>query len=224
MNVIIVSLAGFSVTASAFAFGAAKLFRKKKPLYFQLYVLACGCIMLERLIELAAAICETEAGGMTAAGFFGMLSFALFILSANRGTLDGIVDDRREGRNRRARLLALAAPAVTAPLVVADVLVHAGKTTPASGILLFIALIPVIPASYYNLKHLLLPMDEIGLLRATRPCNVFALLFLTVNTAFDLLSVISAEFAVTAVCSIGSAVLAALLVAGAVKGEKRWKI
>ena len=213
----------FVILTSAFVFGAVKLFGKSSPMYFRLYVMACGCLMLESLISGVLLICRLDDGNITAAFFFGTFSFSLFILSANRGTLDGIVDERGERKNRRARIYAFAAPVIIASLAAAAAL-GIGKSSPVQGILLFAAISPTVFASYYNLKHLLLPVDDIGFLKATRGCNIAALAYEISDTVFIMLS---AAFPNSpAVMIYGAAVYAAaaLLVIAAVRGYEKWEI
>ena len=49
MQNIIFALVSFLIAAFAFGFGAAKLFKKKKPLYLQLLVCAAGCFAIQQL-------------------------------------------------------------------------------------------------------------------------------------------------------------------------------
>lgn len=214
----------FVILTSAFIFGAVKLFGKSAPMYFRLYVMACGCLMLESLISAVLLICNLDDGSITAAFFFGTFSFSLFILSANRGTLDGIVDDRGEQKNKKARIYAVAAPVLVAALSAAAVFLYVKKNSPVQGILLFAAIAPTVFASYYNLKHLLLPVDDIGFLRATRGCNIAALFYEISDIVFIILS--AAFPGNRAVMIYGAAVyaVAALLVFSAVRGYEKWEI
>ena len=91
MQAIIFALISFLIAAFAFGFGAVKLFKKKRPLYLQLLVCAAGCFALEQLSYVINLWC-----GVTAAvsiGMFGIFGSNFFLLSANYGTLDKIVDD-----------------------------------------------------------------------------------------------------------------------------------
>ncbi len=214
----------FVILAAAFAFGAVKLFKSRTPLYFQLYVIACGCMMMEHLISVVLLLCDKWTDGFTAARFFGTFSFSLFILSANRGTLDGIVDDRAEKQNSKARILAFAAPIIFAVLIIVTVFLNIKSFSVISGILMLITLSPVIPASYYNFKHLILPTDEMELLKATYGCNIFALAFQLSNVLYNLLlSTISKSLAVM-LAGIFVYLMAGLLVVAAVRGREKWKI
>ena len=83
-------------------------------------------------------------------------------------------------------------------------------------------LLPTLPASYFNMKHLLMPLDAFELLRATRHCNL-------VSLGFYLLSVLYAVFRAlgnTLMAGVVSVVLSVsmlLLVGAAIKGREKWK-
>ena len=86
-----------------------------------------------------------------------------------------------------------------------------------------IMLIPALPASYFNLKHILLPMDPFEFLRCTRPGNIASLAFYLVTAAY----MICSAFSGVTVCGILFVLMslaAFALSLCAVKGEKKWGI
>ena len=83
-----------------------------------------------------------------------------------------------------------------------------------------IMLLPALPASYFNLKHILLPMDSFEFLRATKPCNIAALTFYVVTAAYGICSA-SAKGGILSVL-MSLSVLALSLCA--VKGAEKWGI
>ena len=118
MENMIFGLASFLIAAFAFGFGAAKLFKKKKPLYLQLLVCAAGCFAIQQLSNAVNIWCNVTAA--VSIGMLGIFGCNFFLLSANFGTLDRIVDDGKG--SGKARKLALAAPAVMAVLTAAALL------------------------------------------------------------------------------------------------------
>ena len=218
MKEILFASASFLIAAFAFGYGVFRLFRKKIPLYLQLYVCAAGCFALERLsaaVNLWCGVYEPFSIGML--GIFGC---NFFLLSANFGTLDKIVDDGTD--SRKARTSAIAAPIAMALLLLGVFL--AWKKTELFGAFLWIfLLLPILPASYFNLKHLLLPPDPFGFLKATRACNDSALCFSVIEALCGAFSagggsVLSSVFPILASLS------AAALTISAVKGAKKWGI
>lgn len=71
-------LLAFDVSAKAFGYGAFHLFRKGKPKYFQLFVCAAGCYMLEELRVIVNSLLGSGSrdGLVTVRlfGFFGMIA------------------------------------------------------------------------------------------------------------------------------------------------------
>ena len=161
------------IAVFAFGMGAGKLFKKGTPMYWQLYICAAGCFALRQLSETVNFLCGIQ--GNIGVGMLGIFGCNFFLLSANYGTLDKVVDDSG-AENKPARRLALIAPAVLAALT-ALVFFAWRKNDPLCGALWLLVLLPMLPASYFNMKHLLLPLDAFELLRATRGCNLLSLGF-----------------------------------------------
>ena len=112
---VIYGIASFVIAAAAFCLGVAKLFGKRKPFYMKLLVCASGCFMLEQQLLLINLWCGVHE--VFSIGMLGILGCNYFLLSANYGTLDKIVDDGAK-ENRFARIFALIAPIVIALLCV----------------------------------------------------------------------------------------------------------
>ena len=211
-------LISFLIAAFAFGFGAAKLFKKKKPLYLQLLVCAAGCFAVQQLSYAVNIWCDVRAA--VSIGMLGIFGCNFFLLSANFGTLDRIVDDGKG--SGKARKLALAAPAVMAALTVTAFLVWKGRDG-FGAVMWVVMLLPALPASYFNLKHILLPTDPFGFLRATKPCNLAALAFYLLTAAYGIGSA-SAGTAVGGVLSVLMSLSVLALSLCAVKGAERWGI
>ena len=206
------------IAVFAFGAGAAKLFKKGTPMYWQLYICAAGCFALRQLSETVNSLCGIQ--GNIGVGMFGIFGCNFFLLSANYGTLDKVVDDGG-AENKPARHLALLASAVTAALI-ALVFFAWRKNDPLCGALWLLALLPVLPASYYNVKHLLMPLDAFELLRATRPCNLASLGFYLLSALYGLLCALG-NTALAGVTSVMLSVLMLFLVSAAIRGAKKWK-
>lgn len=213
----VISLISFAIVLGGFLYGAFHIFRGRKPLYFRLLVCSAGCFALEELSVFINFLTDGFEYYITL-GVLGVFGAILFLLSANFGALDSIVDENKE--NGKIRLLSLSAPAVLSVL-----LIHIAVNTAVHGltaaVLLFLALFPVVPASYYSLKHLLLPFDPLGILKCTRIINVFSLVFYFSETAMFLIFTESSVVDVS-VLNIITALSSAGVSVFAVKGEKAW--
>ena len=215
MQNIIFALASFLIAAFAFGYGAAKLFKKKKPMYLKLLVCAAGCFAIQQLSYVVNIWC-----GVTQAvsiGMLGIFGCSFFLFSANYGTLDKVVDDG-EG-SKKARADAVIAPVIMAVLAVAAFLAWKDKDM-FCAVMWLVMLLPALPASYFNLKHILLPMDPFEFLRATRPCNIAALTFYPVTAAYVICSASGKGGILSVLMSVS--VLALSLCA--VGGSKKWGI
>ena len=220
---IVFELIYLAMMGAAFVYGALHLFKKGQPLYFQLYVMGCGCRFVERLIVFTTFICGFETANVSVGTFFGMFTMGMFVVSANYGTLDGIVDDKHDARNKKARWIGMAVAAFNLAAVSVICYFYAVNVSLYTSVIILIAAAPAVVSSYFCTKHLFLPMDELGLLRATRPCNIIAVIVYAVGIVNNLIaSFVGSEFALYCV-RIAVYALPALLVIFAVKGAKKWK-
>ena len=216
---LIYGVASFVVAAAAFWLGAIKLFGTKKPLYMKLLVCAAGCFMLEQQLLLINLWCDVEE--MFSIGMLGILGCNYFLLSANYGTLDKMVDDG-DKKSRAARLIAFIAPVVVTVACFNVFLVWKGKDI-ICAVMWVLMLLPAIPASYLNLKHILLPADDFGFLRATRFCNVSALALYIVMAAFAACSASDSSRLVGIFSCLMSLAVFGVTVS-AIRGAKKWGI
>ena len=165
-NVILLSSAGL---------GGFWFIARKSPLYFRILALATMCYATVATYRLLYHFCYGtyfQAPGITFLGFFGCF---LFLFSANFGQFDSFIDDRSKAF-QSYRLIALIAPAVLFVFVVLYALTAKDLIPTTALALTIIGFAPAIPASYYNLKHLIMPDMDYSFTRGARSCNLFALL------------------------------------------------
>lgn len=208
------------ISFAAFAHGAVKLFKKGKPLYCQIIMWAVGCYCLQCIESCVVYFCGDFSdkgiiGQIAMCGFF----FALF--SANFNTLDDVVDDRKQN-NGRYRKLALIAPLAYGTASVVGVL-HIFPIYNFAACVYAIALFSMTVASYFNLKHLLLPKDELGILSCTKMCNIICLVIYAIAV---MLIIIYGRVApvISNVLNLTVSILVLALTLAAEKGEKSWPI
>lgn len=215
---LIYSLVSFLIAAFAFGYGAYKLFKKRKPMYLQILVCAAGCFALQQLSYVVNIWCDVTA--TVSIGMFGIFGCNFFLLSANFGTLDKIVDDGKG--TGRARAISIIAPVIMVVLAVAAFLSWKDKDM-FCAVMWLIMLIPALPASYFNLKHILLPMDPFAFLRATKPCNLAALGFYILTAAYVICSA-TAAYTVSGILCVLMSLSVLTLSLYAVKGASKWGI
>lgn len=214
----IFSALSFMIAAAAFIFGAVKLFKKRKPLYLKLYICAAGCFALQQLsyaVNIWCGVAENFSIGML--GIFGC---NFFLLSANYGTLDKIVDDGKDSGS--ARKVAVIAPVIMA--VLAFCVFFAWKDTDMFCAVMWVLMfIPALPASYFNLKHILLPVDPFEILRAARNCNISALVFYFMMAGYVICRS-SADSMMSRVMMLMMSAAVFVMSLCAVKGAEKWGI
>ena len=175
----LLTLAACGISALAVIYGAVRLFVENTPRYLQLYILAAACYFMEGLWTVCNSFFGLGTGdGLLSIRLVGLFGCFCFMLSANANEFDGLVDERR-GEGRRARRLSLMAPVVLTAVLAGYIALNRSALTPLRAAILFFSFLPALPASYYNLKHLLLPMDTMRYLERTRKINFLALLFYT---------------------------------------------
>ncbi|MBQ0083409.1 MAG: hypothetical protein KBS52_01410 [Clostridiales bacterium] len=218
MQNMIFALASFLIAAFAFGFGAAKLFKRKKPLYLQILVCAAGCFAIEQLSSAVNLWCNVNEA--VSIGMFGIFGCNFFLLSANFGTLDRIVDDSRS--SKKARTLSVIAPIIIAALAVLAFIAWKDKDM-FCAVMWLIMMFPALPASYFNLKHILLPLDPFEFLKLTKPCNIASLVFYVLTAAYAICSAMTGAI-LTGVFSILMSLSVLALSFFAVRGAERWGI
>ncbi len=216
---LIYGIISFTIAALAFWLGAIKLFAKKKPFYMKLLVCAAGCFMLEQQLFLINLWCGVKE--VFSIGMLGILGCNCFLLSANYGTLDKIVDDG-EKQNRPAKLIAIIAPIIIAVMCLNAFLVWKNKDI-ICAVMWILMLFPAIPASYFNLKHILLPVDACGFLRATRNCNISALILYVVMAVFVTCSSTGNNRLIGILSLLMSLAVFGITIS-AIRGAKKWGI
>lgn len=195
---------------------------RKAPLYFKILMLASVCYATISTYRSLYYYCYNEfyrEPGITFLGFFGCF---LFLLSANFGQFDSFIDDRSK-QFRKYRLIALAAPAVFLVCTIILALTAKNKITTGSLILTIVGFAPVIPASYYNLKHLIFPNMDFSFTEGIRLCNLFALL-VEVFEAARLFASVNGLQTAEDVCLLFVALAFLGLILSAKRGHKLWSL
>ena len=162
-----------------FVYGVIRFFRERSPLYARMIVLGVGCAMLGRLFETLQLLTLGELPSGFHVGTLGILGSFLFFISANYGQMDSLADDRSPGMRKYRWIAGLAPLAVLIMYVVFFGLADFGEHTVVNGILMLVTA----QASYFHLKHLIIPDVEDGIIRAIRPYNLMGLIYSFLCTA-----------------------------------------
>ena len=214
---LIENLAILLCAAAGFLPGAYRWLRPKKPLYASMIVLGLGCVMLGRLFQ---CIWLWTGAGLTERFQIGVLGSAgafSFFFSANYGQIDSLVDDGSK-RFRAYRITAWAGPLGTAALYAAILLSPAKAELKIS--FGFTALLIGL-ASYFHVKHLLIPDVDYGVVRCQRAYNALAL-GLGAGSMAEMIALAWEMKTLTMAAGAALCVLSVLLVPVMDRGVKRW--
>lgn len=218
MSILLFEGIAFGISIIAFIYSVIKLYLPKTtPLYFKMISSAVGCYALEELWVIVNAICGSENSTFSVRliGVFGC--FCTFLTANIRG-IDKVVDDG-VGKNKTARAIAIVAPILF--LIVFGVYSYfaIGVKSISYITIPFIVFVPAIIDSYFELKHLIMPLDDLKLVKDIRPIAIFVLVEYFVSASYLFLNEVNLEMCM----DIFSAVVMALIIMFSVRGAKRWK-
>ena len=181
--------------------------------------LALGCNAFGRLFYIVRLLTTGFITGSVQLGFFGIAGSFMFFFSSNFGTLDSLLDDRSK-TFRKYRLIALAAPAVFILMYVllfltADIRM---MWKILGGVLTFFTVL----STYFNLKHLIFPDVDLGVVKCLRPYNFLVLIY-AVSVYTECFALSRDDAVLTLVCCIITGLISAAMMPFIVRGLKKWR-
>lgn len=204
--------------AFGFIYGLFRFFRGKSALYIRMIVFGVGCAMLGRLFELLQMVVN---GGLERGfhvGLLGIMGSFLFFYTSNYGQMDSIVDDGSR-QFRKFRFIGMIAPLTIIGLFCVTLFLG---TQLQAAIALGVQTVVIALASYYHLKHLIIPDVDYGLIKAIRKYNLLALIYAYLCMAEMIAEAVAWPDAVLiAIFSLQSLVLLAI-VPVLERGVKKW--
>ncbi len=202
-----------------FIYGGTKFFRPKKALYAQMITLSLGCIAFGRLYNIVRLMTGGNLTDSFQLGFLGLIGSLMFFFSSNYGTVDSLVDDYSK-EFTKYRVIALAAP-VAAVLMYLGLFLF-GNVSPIWKIQGAALTLFVLPASYFNLKHLIFPDVEFGVVKCLRPYNLLALIYTAAIFVECFAMSRDIEF-LTLICCCVTGIITAAMIPTIVRGLKKWR-
>ena len=174
-----------------FIYGAIKYLRPHKPLYASMITLGTGCIMMGRAYSFLRLLTGLEIEGVFHVGMLGTIGAFAFFFSANYGQIDSLVDGG-EKIFAKYRVISLSG-IVLAAAVYSFVIVSPAPL--AEKIIDAIVFISISAASYFHIKHIIIPDVDYGVVRCLRGYNLLALCYGILCTA----EIVSAAYGAAAV-------------------------
>ena len=216
---LIANIIGFVCSLFGFIYGGIKFFRPRQALYAQMITLALGCCAFGRLFYIVRMLTSGYITGSVQLGFFGIVGSFMFFFSSNFGTLDSLLDDRSK-EFRKYRLISLIAPAV---FIVMYILFFLTANISVmwmilGGVMTAFAVL----SSYFNLKHLIFPDVDYGVVKCLRPYNLLVLIY-TLSVFAECIGLSRDNPTLTLVSCIVTGVISAALMPLIVRGLKKWR-
>ena len=219
MNLLLIANAVTCVCALiGFIFGLIKFFRPKKAVYAQMISLAVGTMAFGRLYQVVRLLTLGDITEHFQLGVLGVIGSLIFFFSANYGVMDSIADDGSE-IYRKYRGVAVIAP-VAALILYAVFFLFADLpllVKIVSGVITFV----IMCASYYNLKHLIFPDVDFGVINCLKAYNLLALGFETLSFA-EMVTLSRGSDSATLIVNILMSIILVLILPMVDRGIKKW--
>lgn len=198
----------------AFAFAAVNLFRKGRPLYFQILTCAIGCCLLFNMAVITMSYCNVNET-LFNTSFFGLFACTLFLFCANRGALENLFEKPKT----KFLIISIIAGVIDFAIVFIVGWFYFNPTN----FVFYAFLVVQLPGAfvvYFITKRLLSPKDELGMKKCLLPSDIFALAY-CVFINLD----IATWLKIGVLSGIGD-LITALIILGlsisVVKGAKKW--
>ncbi|MCQ2476944.1 MAG: hypothetical protein MJ125_03815 [Clostridia bacterium] len=214
MSILLFESIAFGISIIAFLYGVIKVFIPNVPIYYKMIISAVGCYVLEELWVIVNALCGVE-NDTFSIRLIGIIGCYCTFLTANSRALTNLLG-KDVLNNRKSKYLALIAPAAIFALSFAAIL----KVDKSKAVIMILVFLPLIVDSYYELKCLLTPMDDKGLLKQIKIINALVLIEYAISMSYTFVQ----ELNVLLVMDVISAIGMALIVLASRKGAIKWKI
>ena len=205
---------------AGFIYGAILFFRPKKAVYAQMITFAVGCMAFGRLYQVIRLITVGDITSRFHLGMLGVIGSLMFFFSANFGLMDSILDDGSK-EYRKYRLIPISVSALT--LIIYLVFFLFTKQPLLVKITAFFISLFVTCASYYNLKHLIFPDVEFGVIRCQKTYNFLALVF-ELLCLLEMIAQSRDKAFMTLIIGILMGLILPAIVVSVDRGIKKWSV
>ena len=155
-------------------FGTAQFFKKKHPpMYFMFILFAIMSAFLSRIYYFVTVLLYGSIPGYFNLGFIGYAAMFLYMFFANFGQIDALADDRHTLK-ARYRIIPVIIPA--AELFFGIYSLFFGTVDITVRVPFVIISVLAGFAGYLNIKHLIIPDVDLGIIKSIRGYNLIAFL------------------------------------------------
>lgn len=219
MNLILIANIIVCVCAFiGFIHGIVKVLIPKKAVYAQMITLAVGCVAFGRLYQVVRLLTGGDMFNGFQLGVFGVIGSLMFLYSANYGAMDSLADDGTR-KFLKYRLISIAAPVAALGLYV--LFIFYTELPRSVKIASALVTIFVMHASYYNLKHLIFPDVDYGIIKCLKPYNLLALLYTFLCLAEMIVIGLGSEIGILTIGVLIGVILIGIVIT-LERGMKKW--
>ena len=201
-----------------FVFGALRFFRPKAAIYPQIVTMASGVIVFGRLYQIIRIVTINDVLEHFHLGILATIGSLLFLFTANFGAMDSLVDDGSAAL-RKYRVIPLCAPVFIMAIYLS--LFYFADQPTLTKVIAGIVFAIIGAASFYNLKHLIIPDVDYGVIRCLRQYNLLALVYECLCMADIIAQSRESEIAALVIGILTGAILP-LIIASVDRGVKQW--
>lgn len=221
MNLILIAnIIACAGALGGFVFGAVRYFRPKEAAYVQMITFSAGVAFFGRLYQIIRMITVGYTVNQFHSGNLAVAGSLLFLFAANFGIMDSLGDDGSKELGKY-RIIPIAAPVSAIALYV--IFFPFSNLSVVMKIVTCVITLLAALASYFNLKHLILPDTDLGAVRCMRPFNLLALIYDFLCIAEFIMMTNRIDWATLAVCAV-SGVIMPLIIIFADRGIKQqWR-
>lgn len=154
------------------AYGLYVMFTEKPPMYFKLIVYAVCSLVFSRIYYVVTLSCYDGLPEIFHVGFIGQATFMLFMFFANYGQIDMLVDDR-SALITKYRIIPVIVTLIEISIAISALLNDNAHISVR--ISFFVLSILAGIAGFLNMKHLIIPDVDNGIVKSIRGFNLLAI-------------------------------------------------
>ena len=201
-----------------FVYGIVKFFQPKKAVYAQMITLAAGCMAFGRLYQVVRILTQGDILTEFQLGILGVVGSLVFFFSANFGLMDSLADDGSK-EYVKYRIIPLIAPiTVILIYVIFIALADISKLSKIIGaVITFFAM----QTAYFNLKHLIFPDVDYGVIKCLKLYNILALIYSYLCMA-EMIALSRGNEIIICISGVLMGVILLVVVPTVERGIKKW--
>ena len=218
MKYLLIENLAILVCAAAGALSGFRYLNSRKALYASMIVQGMICVVLGRLYQCALLFTGSSLTENFQVGSLGVMGAFSFFFSANYGQIDSLVDGG-EKTFRKHRLIALIGPIYVVSMLVPIVFSPASTTFKINCVLVETM---IAAASYFHVKHLIIPDVDYGVVRCLRGYNALAVA-MSVMSIWELIALAQGSEPALIISGVGLYAVSLAMVPVMDRGVKKWR-